>query len=370
MLHRGFVARIGIDATYSVDEEAYGISRYSRRLIESLIALPSAHEFLICYRLSRLLRWRKFIPLARTGVERGYFQPPWGWQLPSRLDLFHSLAQRPAPFRFRREVVTVHDTFPLTGKDYSTSDFQRVFSRYLIKAVEKAVRIITPSEYTATELVKYGNVPREKICVVPEGVDLPLGKLTNKEKQRRLMELIGQEGKMLLNVGALQTRKNLIRCLQALLKLPDDIFLVLAGGEGHGSEMVHATIREYGLEKRVRLLGYVSESEIEELYETADALLFPSLEEGFGLPVLEAMAHSLPVVTSSSSALPEVGGDAALYVNPIEDIVRKVAAVLQDKSLRKILIARGLRRVKKFSWRRAAEATMNIYEEVLSESAS
>ena len=366
------MARIGIDATYSVDENAYGISRYSRRLVESLLTLPSAHQFLICYRLSRFFRRKRFTPLAGTGAGRSYFQPPWGWQLPSRLDMFHSLAQRPAPFRFRREVVTVHDVFPLTGKDYSTPAFQRVFSELLMKAVGRAVRVITPSEYTASELVKYGNVPREKIRVVPEGVDPPLRTMTAEEKRRGRMALLGQEGKILLNVGALQTRKNLIRCLEALLRLPEDVFLVLAGGEGHGSQAVHATIHEHGLEGRVRLLGYVSEGRVEELYEMAEVLLFPSLEEGYGLPVLEAMAHSLPVVTSSSSALPEVGGDAALYVNPleVEDITRKVSAALQDESLRKKLVERGLRRVKEFSWRRAAEATMQVYEEVLSESSS
>ena len=98
--------------------------------------------------------------------------------------MFHSLAQRPAPFRFRREVVTVHDVFPLTGKDYSTPAFQRVFSELLMKAVGRAVRVITPSEYTSSELVKYGNVPREQIRVVPAGVDPPLRTMTA-EAQRR-----------------------------------------------------------------------------------------------------------------------------------------------------------------------------------------
>ena len=369
---RGPVARIGIDATYSVDENAYGGSRYSRRLVESLLALPSGHHFLICYRLSRLFRRKRFIPLAGHRAGRAYFQPPWGWRLRKRLDVFHSLAQRPAPFRFRHEVVTVHDVFPLTGEDYSTPAFRRVFSDLLMRSVQRADRVLTPSEYTASELVKHGNVPREKIRLVPYGVDPPARILTAEEKRRRRRELLGQEGRILLNVGALQTRKNQVRCLETLRRLPEDIFLVLAGGEGHGSEAVHSYIRANHLDRRVRLLGYVSDLRVEELYELADVLLFPSLEEGFGLPVLEAMAHSLPVVTSSSSALPEVGGDAALYVNPheVEDIARKASAALNDEPLRNRLVERGLRRVKEFSWRRVAEATLQVYEEILSEASS
>ncbi len=365
------MATIGIDATYLVDEMRYGISRYSRRLIESLWDLPSAHRFVACYRLSRLFRRGECVRPPPEKGERRFFQPPWGWRLKSKLDLFHSLAQRPPPFRFRREVVTVHDVFPLTGKDYSTPGFQQAFSPLLREAVERATRIITPSAYTAGELERHLKVSREKVRVVPEGVDTNFLPLPEEEKLAVRKRLLGREGegKLLLHVGAIQTRKNLINCLRALSLLPAECRLVLVGGEGHGSEQVHRYIREKGISARVRVLGYVDEAELGALYEAADLLLFPSLEEGFGLPVLEAMSHSLPVVTSNTSALPEVGGDAALYVNPQdpEEIARKTSEVIENKTLRENLVSRGRARAREFSWRRTAEATLAVYEEVLSQ---
>ena len=361
------MATIGIDATYSAEEKPYGIARYSLRLMENLFALPCSHRFVLCYRLSRLFRRKPFTPPSGKPVERCFIHPPLGWRLKSKLDLFHSLAQRPPPFRFRREVVTVHDVFPLTGKDYSTPGFQRAFSALLTAAVERAARIITPSEFTARELEKCCPVSRERIRVIPEGVDPPRRTMTEREKQTRRRKILGGEGRILLHVGAIQTRKNIVNCLRALPGLPKDCCLVLAGGDGHGSEAVYRHIRRNGLSSRVRVLGYVPQDQVEELYQIASLLLFPSREEGFGLPVLEAMSHSLPAVISSSSALPEVGGDAALYVNPeeVEDITRKVSAVLEDPSLREKLVSRGLQRIQGFSWKRTAESTLQVYEELL-----
>ena len=363
------MATIGIDATYSAEEKPYGISRYSLRLIENLLALPSSHKFVICYRLSRFFRRKQFVPISGKLAQRSFIHPPVGWRLKSKLDLFHSLAQRPPAFRFRREVVTVHDVFPLTGKDYSTPGFQEAFSVLITSAVERAARIITPSEFTARELVKYCPVSRESVRVIPEGVDPPRRTMTEQEKRTRRRNFLGGEGRILLHVGAIQTRKNILSCLRALPGLPKDCNLVLAGGDGHGSEDVYRHIRRNGLSSRVRVLGYVTQNRVEELYEIASLLLFPSLEEGFGLPVLEAMSHSLPAVISSSSALPEVGGDAALYVSPedVPDITRKVSAVLEDTTLRGKLVSRGLQRVQSFSWKRTAESTLQVYEELLQE---
>jgi glycosyltransferase involved in cell wall biosynthesis len=173
---------------------------------------------------------------------------------------------------------------------------------------------------------------------------------------------------MILSVGVLQTRKNTLNSLRALEKLPDRYRLILVGGDGYGSEAIHAYIRSQGLGPRVQVRGYVTLGELHSLYQSASTLLFPSLEEGFGIPLLEAMANGLPAVASRTASLPEVGGEAALYVDPHDpqDIAEQVQRTVEDSELRRRMIWQGLERAREFSWRRVAEATLRVYDEVLS----
>jgi glycosyltransferase involved in cell wall biosynthesis len=359
------MATIGLDATYTLGARPTGTATYSRRLIESLAEIDSAHRFLVCYRLSRWSRRREFLRLPGCPVR--LVQRPFTFWLPWQVDLFHSLAQRPPAFRFRREVVTVHDAFPITGHDYSTPEFQRRFSRLLHESVARATRVITVSEYTAGQLERHCGLERKRISVIPSGVDEPALLLPLDERLRERTRLVGKGNEMLLSVGNLETRKNVANALRALTLLPERYRLVLAGGDGYGAEAIHAFIAEQGLESRVVRLGFAPAERVPVLYQCASALLFPSLEEGFGFPVLEAMAHGLPVVTSRTSSLPEVGGDAALYVDPFDvaDIAAKATQAVEDQALRRDLIERGRARARQFTWRRAAEAVLRVYEEVL-----
>jgi glycosyltransferase involved in cell wall biosynthesis len=367
------MATIGLDATYTVDRQPSGVAVYSRNLIESLATLETAHRFLICYRWSRFRQRKAFIrpapPLGprRPAFELCLFQQPFTFWLPWRADLFHSLAQRPPAFRFKREIVTVHDIFPVTGRDYSTPDFQVKFSRLLEEAARRAARIITPSAYTAGQLAEHLGVAREKIRVIPEGVDLPPKMLAPEERVRERERLVGRGFEMVLNVGVLQTRKNTLNALRALEKLPERYRLVLVGGDGYGSEAIHEYIRRQGFGPRVQVRGHVAAAELSHMYQAASVLLFPSWEEGFGLPVLESMANGLPVVASRTASLPEVGGEAALYVDPHDpqDIAEKVQRAVEDSDLRQRMIQQGLERAREFSWQRAAESTLKVYDEVL-----
>jgi glycosyltransferase involved in cell wall biosynthesis len=369
---------IALDATYTVDFEPSGIAVYSRRLIESLATLETPHRFLICYRISRWRRRRAFLRL-QTGIATHrqaarastfsvrVMQEHLTFWLPWQAVVFHSLAQRPPAFHFRKEIVTVLDVFPITGRDYSTPDFQKKFSALLREAVRRAARIITLSQYTADQLACHCGVARERIRVIPGGVDLPERILHPRERQQEREQIVGPGNEMVLAVGAIQTRKNTLNAVRAVASLPANYQLVLAGGNGYGSEIVRDFIHGAGLDARVKLLGYVTKARLHLLYEAASLFLFPSLEEGFGLPVLEAMAHGVPVVASSTSSLPEVAGDAALYVDPRApaDIARKIQRGVEDADLRAALIERGLERARQFTWQRTAEETLKVYEEVL-----
>jgi len=172
------MATIALDATYSVDPQPTGIGVYSHRLIETLLTLETPHRFLLGYRLSRFGRRRYFlrpgaVPGARAQFSVQIYQQPFTFWLPWRADLFHSLAQRPPAFRFRQEIVTVFDIFPITGEDYSTPAFRRKFSALLREAVRRAARVITASRATEELLVSHAQVSRQKIRVIPLGVDLP-----------------------------------------------------------------------------------------------------------------------------------------------------------------------------------------------------
>jgi glycosyltransferase involved in cell wall biosynthesis len=375
------MATIAIDATYTVDPEPHGIAVYSRRLVESLAELETAHRFLLCYRLSRFRRRAAFLrPQNKRGSRRQgatgptfsvrFMQEHLTFWLRWQADVFHSLAQRPPPFRFRNEVVTVLDIFPITGRNYSAPDFQKRFSALLREAIARAARIITLSQYTADQLAQHCGVGRERVRVIPAGVDLPERVLDTEERRREKEQLVGAGNEMVLTVGAIQTRKNTLNAVRALAKLPARYKLVLAGGNGYGCEAIYEFIRSEHLESRVKVLGYVTPERLPILYQAASVFLFPSLEEGFGLPVLEAMAHEVPVVASSTSSLPEVGGDAALYVNPRDpaDIAEKTRRGVEDTSLRASLLQRGLARARQFTWQRTAMETLRVYDEVLTSS--
>ena len=365
---------IALDATYTVEPRPSGIAVYSRKLIEALAGLETSHRFLLCYRLSRLARRREFLrPAPKADAQESrfsirLFQEPLTFWLPWHTDLFHSLAQRPPAFRFKREVVTVFDIFPITGHEYSSPDFRRKFSSLLLEAVERASRVITASRYTAEQLLAHTSVSESKVRIIPLGVDLPSLTLPPVERLLARERLVGEGNEMILSVGVIQTRKNTLNALRALETLPERYRLVLVGGDGYGSEAVHGYIRRQGLWSRVQVRGYVALGELQALYQAASVLLFPSLEEGFGLPVLEAMANSLPVVAARTASLPEVGGEAALYVDPHDprDIAGKVQGAVEDAELRRKMIEQGLKRAREFSWERVAEATLKVYDEVLS----
>jgi len=368
------MSTIGLDATYAVEPEPSGIAVYSRKLIEALAELETPHRFLLCYRLSRIARRREFLrPASKSGTGKPnfsvkLFQEPLTFWLPRQAELFHSLAQRPPAFRFKKEIVTVFDIFPITGEEYSTPDFRRKFSALLREAVERATCVITSSRYTAEQLQAHTSIASSKLRIIPLGVDPPSLTLSPGERLSARERLVGEGNHMILSVGVIQTRKNTLNALRAVEALPMQYRLVLVGGDGYGSEAIHEYIRRPGLAPRVQVRGYVPLEDLRVLYQSASVLLFPSLEEGFGLPVLEAMANGLPVVASRTASLPEVGGEAALYVDPHnpQDIAEKVRRAVEDFELRRKMIQQGLKRAREFSWRRVAEATLNVYDEALS----
>jgi glycosyltransferase involved in cell wall biosynthesis len=170
-----------------------------------------------------------------------------------------------------------------------------------------------------------------------------------------------------LHVGAIQTRKNVARLVEAFERLEPDWRLALAGSFGYGAERIRARIESSAARERISVLGYVDPDELAAWYARAAIFAFPSLDEGFGMPVLEAMAGGAPVLTSNRSALPEVAGDAAVLVDPedTEALIEALRGMAGDEALRQELAARGLARARLFTWEKAVRETWDVYEELL-----
>lgn len=338
--------KIALDATYSVGENLSGVGVYSRELLRGLAAAHPEERFEFCYRPHRYLR--SFSTALPANAGRALLYEPW---FPRVRDFFHGLNQRLPAMRFRKTVSTFHDLFVLTG-DYSTPDFRRRFAEQARRAAAESDAIIAVSEFTARQVEELLGVERARLHVVHHGTNrLALFPATVREN-------------LVLNVGAIQHRKNIVRLVEAFERTPSGWKLVLAGSAGYGAGEIFARIDRSPRRGDIQVLGYVAREALGRWYGRARVFAFPSLDEGFGMPVLEAMSAGVPVLAGNRAALPEVCGDAALLVDP-EDVVAIAAALerlMGDDELRKQLIARGLDRAAGFSWEEAAKQTWNVYQ--------
>jgi len=336
--------RIALDATYSIDKHPSGIAVYSQELIHGLAAAHPKDSFLRYYRLKQY----RHAPPPR------YPLLPFSTGVVTRPAVFHALNQR-VDRRFARKVVTTfHDLFVMTS-EYSTADFRQRFTQQARLAAQNSDMIIAVSQFTANQVHELLGVESSRIRVIAHGAHIP-------------QSFIRAEEKMILTVGAIQLRKNTARLVEAFEALPEEWKLVLAGAaSGFGAQEILERVESSPAKNRIRVAGYVSAKELEALYARAAVFAFPSLDEGFGIPVLEAMAHGVPVVTSNCSALPEVAGDAAVLVDPKDvcGIAEAMNNLIGDPERRASLSRAGFARAKGLPWRRAVDETYAVYRELV-----
>jgi glycosyltransferase involved in cell wall biosynthesis len=340
--------RIALDATYSVGEALSGVGLYSREILLGAAAAHPEARFDFCYRPHRYLRsWRESLP---ANAHRRLLAEPLG---PRSADLFHGLNQRLPHLPTRRAIATFHDLFVMTG-EYSTPEFRERFTAQARDAASRADLVIAVSEFTRSQVVSLLNVEASKVRVVHHGT-------------RPLAFPPAARAKVILNVGAIQKRKNIARLVEAFETVDPAWKLVLAGSAGYGSADILARIESSPARARISVLGYVSPQDLAAHYAAAEIFAFPSLDEGFGMPVLEAMAAGTAVLTSRTSALPEVAGDAALLVDPADtaSIAGALRELTEKEDLRRELVRRGTARVQLFTWEKAVRETWEIYRELL-----
>lgn len=242
-------------------------------------------------------------------------------------------------------------------------------------SVKKANKIFTISKASKNDIIRVYQVPAEKIVVTYPGIK----GVSSSKYQVVSMDVIrkkyGIKGDYILFVGTIQPRKNIARLIEAFSKISNiknlisKISLIIVGKKGWLYEGILEAPKKFNIQNQVKFLDFVSNEDMPALYKHALFFILPSLYEGFGLPVLEAMKYGCPVITSNISSLPEAGGEAALYVNPesVEDIVSKMQLLIKDENKRREMVEKGYKQAKKFSWEKTAKETLEVLEEVVND---
>ncbi|MEE4193530.1 MAG: glycosyltransferase family 1 protein [Halieaceae bacterium] len=363
--------RIAVDAR-PLASPLTGIGRYTRAMLDAMVArghqwfLYSDRPLQVAIPSNPRLWARHGDAVGGTpgSLRWAQWQYP-RWAVQDVVDLFWS-PRHHLPLSLNRRiasVVTIHDLvwrqFPETMRPKNLW-----LERMLMgPSIRTADRVICVSRFTASEVSRYYPSAVGKCQVVHEAAA---------ENVALTRPAISLPENYLLFVGTLEPRKNLPRLLNAYASLQEDAAippLVIVGGEGWGNENLSGRIEALGLSGRVTLCGYVSDAELQAIYAGAHCLLMPSLYEGFGLPVLEAMQHGVPVIASSTSSLPEVAGDAGLLINPysVPELAAAIRQIVHDKELHAELSKRAQDRAEHFSWQRAAEETLQLFEETLAD---
>jgi glycosyltransferase involved in cell wall biosynthesis len=340
--------RIALDATYSIGKALSGVGVYSREILNGLAAsrFDASWQWFYRWHSYRLGLW---VPKPR-GVKTRLLSDTWGNR---SADLFHGLNQRLPAKRFSSQIATFHDLFVLTG-DYSTPEFRARFSQQAKGAAAASEILIAVSAFTASQIEEHLGIPQSRIRVIHHGV-------TKREIPRVERENI------VLCVGAIQRRKNQAALVRAFRAMPEDWKLVLAGSPGFEARETMDAVAASPATKRIQVTGYVTDEQLSEWYGRASIFAFPSLDEGFGMPVLEAMQAGVPVIASNASAIPEVCGDAAELIDPRNEdqLADALVGLAKDEARRTKLIALGRHRAAEFSWEKAVRETLGVYKEVL-----
>jgi len=366
--------KIGIDCT-SLCRKITGIEYYTLNLVKNILTVDKKNEYTIFFRKevhSELKRFEKKAKFLIFPINNQIFcEQIW---LPyivrrEKVELMHFPAFPPGVLIPKNYIITIFDAtvwkYPKTlswkGKFY--------MKPLITLATKRASKILTISENSKKDIIKFSKVPTNKV----ENTGIAISKIFKPLGNKLLLEKIKKKynlpTKFILTVCSIEPRKNLLNLLEAYKLLLDinpkiQHKLVLVGRKAWGKNLISNKIIDLKLKNNIIMTGYVPEHDLVGIYSLAEIFVFPSIYEGFGLPPLEAMACGTPVVSSNTSSLPEVVGNAALMINPynVNKIMDAIATLIYNPEMRRTLIERGKERITKFSWEDVARKTINIYK--------
>jgi len=284
------------------------------------------------------------------------------------MDLFHSPDFVLPPTGKTPAVLTVHDLSFLRVPQFFVAGFREYLEVAVSRAVNRAAHILVDSDSTRRDLTELMQVEPHKVTVVYPGVETRFRPIRDQERLRSVRARYQLPSTFILGLSTLQPRKNFLGLIEAFGTLlaesvENDLSLVIAGGHGWMYEETLSAVDRLGLQGKVHFLGFVADEDLPALYTLASVFAFPSWYEGFGLPVLEAMACGTPVVTADNSSLPEVAGAAALMVEAgsPDALGHALSRVLTDDSLRGRMVAKGTKQAQRFTWQAAGEQVVRVY---------
>ncbi len=375
--------RVGLDYSLVPGNPA-GVGRYTRCLAEALAKAFPEHDFALYPVFDNIFQENYAsvdyprlpnVRVAFTSIPAGELRRRWADAAQRRdllgdVDVLHTTTFCAPEAHPGRLVATIFDVTFVTHPDCHTEANRLLCLRGTFEAARNADLILTISRHAAERIGHYFDVPEDRIVVTYPGAadgltPLPATAIREVTARYRLAR------PYVLSVGSVEPRKNHARLIEAFRRVlahkDPGVDLVIAGGKGWLADRAYAMVKEYALEDRVRFLGYVPEGDLAALYSGAKVMAYPSLAEGFGLPVVEAMACGAPVLTSNCSSLPEVGGDAVSYCDPLDtdSIARTLDELLSDKRAREEMKARGMRQAARFTWDTTARETMAAYQRAL-----
>jgi len=386
--------RIGIDCRTILNPErgeGAGVGHYTYQLVRHLIMADKANDYFLFFdrtvqakRLNKFkkdnvfikffpfIQYKKFMPGGYSHFLISAFISRF------KLDVFHSPTLNLPPSYRGRTVVTAHDLAIYKFPEFYTDKQTALLKSIIPRAVQQAKKIIAVSKSTKKDLGEFFVAEKDKITVVYHGVDERFFKNSGAAETERVKQKFGIKNEYLLFLGTLEKRKNIVRIIEAYerlrdrwsalpLNLKDGYQLVLAGSPGHGFKEIKTKIDESKYKNDILISGYIPADDVDPLYEGAKVFVFPTLYEGFGLPVIEAMADGLAVITSNVSSLPETAGDNAILVDPynVAEIFQAMFDVLTKPNLRKTLGRDGVKRAHLFDWSKTAKETLGVYRQAV-----
>jgi glycosyltransferase involved in cell wall biosynthesis len=366
--------RIAIDIRKLDD---FGIGTYVRNLVQWLAKLDRETEYVLVCRPQDCERVEQLGPNFRPIPDRSAsYSVAEQLTIPfdlarARPDLFHAPHYVLPALTPCRSIVTIHDCIHLMFPEYLPGRLAHVYAQLSFWiAANRSARVLTVSEASKRDILRFFPIPSEKVDVIYNAIDDRFSQPPDPAQLERVRERYQLHDRFLLYSGNVKPHKNLERVIDAFARLRSDgaadIKLLITGGEISRYATLRRAVHRYNLHKHVRFLGFQTADTLAALYHLADAFVFPSLYEGFGLPPLEAMACGTPVLTSNVSSLPEVVDDAALLVDPRDPdaIAQGMHQILTDEPTRDRLIARGRQRASSFSWETSVQRVLQIYREV------
>ena len=367
--------RIAFDAYHALFQSG-GIARYARGLISAIAEIQKKNCLILFYNrfFEKGKPWRPpngNSRIKQVFVPRRLLQGAWETlKWPSAeffcgsIDLFHGLHFVLPPVRNARRILTVHDLTYLKYPDYFLNRALNEcgYQRELPMSLGCTDAVIAVSQKTREDLIEILKIPQEKVRVIYEGVDAHFFKPVNEKEKAAIRTLYNLSAPYIVFlVGTPEPRKNLIKAVAAARQAAPHLTLVLIGPEKPLKSLLNDDFRN------INFTGIVPEEHLPALISGAQMSLYPSLYEGFGLPVLESMACGVPVITSSRGALPEVAGGAALFVDPedLDSIAGAISELINDDMLQNRLKIAGIKRAAEFTWQKAAEETLSLYRELI-----